>query len=62
MKGADSRVRQNLALAVGLSGRFDEAEKIAVAELPPDEAAQNIAYLRQMLGERNDWEKLAEGT
>ena len=27
--GADSRVRQNLALVVGLQGRFDEAEKIA---------------------------------
>ena len=29
--GADSRVRQNLALVVGLQGRFDEAEKIAGA-------------------------------
>lgn len=59
MDGADSRVRQNLALAVGLSGRFDEAEAIASAELPPDEAAANVAYLRKMLGERNDWQKLA---
>ena len=28
---ADSRVRQNLALVVGLQGRFDEAEQIASA-------------------------------
>lgn len=45
----DPRVRQNLALVVGLEGRFAEAEKIAEADLPPDEAAANVAYLRQML-------------
>ena len=31
--GADSRVRQNLALVVGLQGRFEEAEQIASHEL-----------------------------
>ena len=36
--GADSRVRQNLALVVGLQGRFDEAEQIASQELSPDQA------------------------
>jgi Flp pilus assembly protein TadD len=46
---ADRRVRQNLALVVGLQGRFDEAESIARADLPPEEAAANIAYLRQLL-------------
>ncbi|MGQ0685268.1 tetratricopeptide repeat protein [Bradyrhizobium sp.] len=46
---ADARVRQNLALAVGLQGRFAEAETIARADLPPDEAAANVAYLKQML-------------
>jgi len=49
-RGADdSRVRQNLALVIGLQGRFAEAEKIASADLPPDEAAANTAYLRQMI-------------
>lgn len=47
--GADARVRQNLALVVGLQGRFTEAENIVKADLPPDEAASNIAYLKQML-------------
>jgi Flp pilus assembly protein TadD len=51
---ADPRVRQNLALVVGLQGRFAEAEKIASADLPPDEAAANVAYLRQMLARRTD--------
>jgi Flp pilus assembly protein TadD len=46
---ADARVRQNLALVVGLQGRFGEAETIAKADLPPDEAAANVAYLKEML-------------
>jgi Flp pilus assembly protein TadD len=61
MPGADSRVRQNLALVVGLEGRFDEAQKIASAELPPDQAAANIAYLKQMLSQQNSWQKLKSG-
>ncbi len=56
--GADSRVRQNLALVVGLQGRFDEAEKIASAELPADQAAANVAYLRQMITQQNAWNQL----
>jgi Flp pilus assembly protein TadD len=59
--GADSRVRQNLALVVGLQGRFEEAEKIASAELPPDEAAANVAYLRQMISQQNAWSQLKDG-
>ena len=42
---ADARVRQNLALVVGLQGRFAEAETIAKGDLPADEAAANVAYL-----------------
>jgi Flp pilus assembly protein TadD len=57
--GADRRVRQNLALVVGLQGRFEEAEQIARADLPPEEAVANVAYLRQMLAQPNSWKKLA---
>jgi len=49
--GADTRVRQNLALIVGLQGRFAEAESIARADLPPDQAASNVTYLKQMLSD-----------
>lgn len=56
--GAAPRVRQNLALVVGLQGRFQEAEQIARADLPPEEAAANVAYLRQMLSQPNSWKKL----
>ncbi|MHA6685017.1 tetratricopeptide repeat protein [Mesorhizobium sp. A556] len=55
---ADSRVRQNLALVVGLQGRFDEAEKIAAQELSPDQAQANVAYLRKMLSQQNAWNQL----
>jgi Flp pilus assembly protein TadD len=58
--GASPRVRQNLALVVGLQGRFEEAEKIARADLPPEEAAANVAYLRKMLAEQNTWKKLGK--
>ena len=54
---AAPKVRQNLALVVGLQGSFAEAEKIARADLPPDEAAANVTYLRQMLAQRSDWSK-----
>ena len=51
---ADRRVRQNLALVVGLQGRFQDAESIARADLPPDEAAANVAYLKQMLAQKGN--------
>jgi Flp pilus assembly protein TadD len=46
---ADERVRQNLALVVGLQGRFRDAEEIARRDLPPDKAEQNVAMIRRML-------------
>ncbi len=54
---ADPRARQNLALVVGLQGRFAEAEEIAKADLPPDEAEANVAYLRNMLADREQMKK-----
>ncbi len=55
---ADSRVRQNLALVVGLQGRFQEAELIASHELSPAQAQANVAYLRSMLAQQNAWSQL----
>ena len=51
---ADARVRQNLGLAVGLQGRFAEAEGIVKADLPAEEAAANVAYLKQMLARKDN--------
>jgi Flp pilus assembly protein TadD len=50
---ASPKVRQNLALVVGLEGRYAEAEKIASADLPESESAANVAYLRQMLSQKD---------
>ena len=58
---ADARVRQNLGLVVGLQGRFAEAETIVKADLPADEAAANVAYLKQMLS-RKDNPRVGAGT
>ena len=51
---ADARVRQNLGLVVGLQGRFAEAESIVKADLPAEEAAANVAYLKQMLARKDN--------
>lgn len=57
---ADSRIRQNLALVVGLQGRFAEAEQIAGSELEGDQARANVAYLREMLSQQAAWADLKE--
>jgi Flp pilus assembly protein TadD len=50
---ADARVRQNLGLVVGLQGRFAEAETIVKADLPAEQAAANVAYLKEMLNRKD---------
>src|SRR6202048_1334291 len=49
---ADLRVRQNLALVIGLQGRFAEAASIVTADRPHEEAAANVAYLRRLLARK----------
>src|SRR5262249_55918250 len=53
--GADPRVRQTPAPGVGLQGRSAEGEPIARSDLPPEQAAANVAYLKQMMSDHNDW-------
>ncbi|MEM6712538.1 MAG: tetratricopeptide repeat protein [Pseudomonadota bacterium] len=54
----DPRVRGNLAMVVGLQGRFDEAMQIAQQDLPRQAAEANIAFLRAMLSEGDRWGQL----
>ncbi|WP_328591711.1 tetratricopeptide repeat protein [Pararhizobium mangrovi] len=56
---ADTRVRQNLALVVGLQGRFKEAERLATEDLPKEQAEANMAYLEKVLSQQNSWKKLS---
>ncbi len=60
LAGSDPRVRANLALAVGLQGRVADAEKIAKADLPPAEAAANVAQLKQLLSRKEKENARAE--
>jgi Flp pilus assembly protein TadD len=55
---ADSSVRQNLALVVGLQGRYAEADQIARQELSPTQAEANVAYLRSMMSQQPTWKAL----
>ena len=45
-RSTQHRVRANLALVIGLQGRYAEAEKIVRADLPPAEAAANVTQLK----------------
>lgn len=61
MRGASSQIRQNLALIVGLQGRFDECRALYAAELPPDQVNNNMTYVRALLTQQNRWDKIAKG-
>lgn len=56
----EPRLRQNLALVVGLQGRFEEARQIASADLPADQVEENMAYLQKMLAQPNTWQQLTD--
>ena len=58
MIGVTSQMRQNLALVVGLQGRFDEARALLAADLPPDEVEANMAYIRSLLTQQNRWDQI----
>lgn len=45
---ATVRVRQNLALVLGLEGRLDEAERLIREDLPPEMATANLSYLKAL--------------
>ena len=60
MRGATSQIRQNLALVIGLQGRFDESRTLFAAELGPEQVDANMAYIRALLTQQNRWD-LIEG-
>lgn len=61
MPGANTQVRQNLALVVGLQGRFDESRALYAAELPPAQVEANMAYVRSLLTQKNRWDLIEQG-
>lgn len=64
LPSATIQVRQNLALVVGLQGRLPEAEKLVRADLPPEQVANNLAYLRAVTGQAGQarsWDAMRAG-
>lgn len=47
--GSTPKVRENLALVLGLQGRYDESKAIASGVLSTDTASANANYLQQMV-------------
>ncbi len=45
--GASLKVRLNLAMVLGLTGRMAEAEQMLRRDLPPEAADRNLAWLRE---------------
>ena len=45
----DKRVRQNLAVVLGLQGEFEEARQIASVDMTEQETKSSMSYLRNML-------------
>ncbi|KKB08187.1 tetratricopeptide repeat protein [Devosia chinhatensis] len=56
MRGASAQTRQNLALVVGLQGRFNEARAFYAADLPIAQVEANMAYIRALLTQQNRWD------
>jgi Flp pilus assembly protein TadD len=47
--GDNAKVRQNLALVLGVQGKYDEATKVGAVALSTTEAAANTALLKKMV-------------
>lgn len=58
-RGADARIRQNLALVLAMKGEMQEAERLARSDLPPQIADQNIDYFRALMKQPAYWQELA---
>ncbi|MBO0733582.1 MAG: tetratricopeptide repeat protein [Methylocapsa sp.] len=57
-QGADSRVRQNLALVLSLEGKFASAGEVARRDLTPKDAAANVAAIKRMIAQSNTWKQI----
>ncbi len=60
MATATSQIRQNLALVVGLQGRFDEARQLYARELPAEQVENNMAYIRALITQQNRWDVIKD--
>jgi len=57
--GADGRVRQNLALAYAIDGRWEEARATAAQDLPANELNTQLIRWAQIANARAGWQPIA---
>lgn len=55
---ADERVRANLALALNLQGKHQEAQQVTRGDLTTQDAAADQALVRAMVARPDQWERL----
>jgi Flp pilus assembly protein TadD len=53
-------IRQNLALALALQGRFEEAETVALVDSTPEMAEQNLDYVRALMSSGRTYDRLRQ--
>jgi hypothetical protein len=58
----DKRVRQNLAMVLGLQGKFDEARQVASVDMTEQQAKSSMAYLHNMLASPNQFAAVNAGS
>ena len=58
---ADLRVTENLALILGLQGRYDEMAEISGQHAPEGIVEENAKLLQQMIKPIRSWESLSDG-
>lgn len=57
---ADARVRQNLALVLGLKGKLGEAEATLKRDMPPAQVAESMTAIRRMVSQTNSWKAIRQ--
>ena len=58
---ASQEVKLNLALILGLTGDFEESERIARDHLDPATVEENMTYLRSLLTQPARWRRPTDG-
>ena len=54
----DPRIRQNLAMLLGIQGKFEEAREMTSKDLPPITVAANMDYYRNLLTPQRNYDAL----
>ena len=58
LTNSDPRVKENLALVLGVQGKFEEAEKAVSSDMPKELVESNAKYFRTLLTPARSWDNL----